>query len=297
MNLRHYAVFANNTVRCSCMNDSIFDLQKRPLFSIIIPTYNSGKTFIDCLSSLACQTLHDFEVIVQDCLSTDDTLLIASNFHRHNHSFAFKVFSEADMGVYDAMNKALHHARGMWIYILGSDDKLFEATTLESVSKYTNDDVDVIYGDVESPFFGGRYPGRLSPYNLFHKNICHQSIFIRSSIFDKFGCFDLDFKVAADWEHNMRWFLDHTIIVVYINQVIANFADCGLSSTTPDLYFDSQKHFLYVYHGRKTLPIHTKFSFVLKRLLFALRRRNVRDIFTALTLFPYILVPPSDLSR
>ena len=268
-----------------------------PLFSIIIPTYNSGKTIVECLNSVALQTLQDFEVIVQDCLSSDNTLLNISNFSSNHHSLSLRVFEEADLGVYDAMNKALVRARGLWIYFLGSDDKFFEPTTLESVSNSNDDNVDVIYGDVCSPYFGGRYDGRFSPYMLFKKNICHQSIFVRSFIFDKHGYFNLAFKVAADWEHNMRWFLDHTINVLYIDQVIASFADGGLSSTTADPYFDSQKPFLYVYHGRKVLSVRTKVGLFLIKLWASLKRRDFCDIFTAFKLSVFLLVLPTRLVR
>lgn len=268
-----------------------------PIFSIIIPTYNSERTILDCLKSVACQSLQSIEVIVQDGLSSDNTLNIISNFNRTNHSLLVRVFSEADLGVYDAMNKALPHANGMWIYFLGSDDKLFDSTTLQAVSNVINDKVDVIYGDVIKASFGGRWAGRCSSNFMLHQNICHQSIFIRSSTFIRLGYFDISFKVAADWEHNLRWFLDHTINVIYIDEVIAIFADGGLSSTNADFYFDSQKSFLYAYHGRKTLPVRTKVTLVLNRFLQAVRRRNLRDIWTSFKISVYLLVPPKNLAR
>jgi len=271
--------------------------QNPPLFSIIIPTHNSGKTILSCLDSVAGQTTNNFELIVQDCLSSDDTILRISNFCQDNPSLLIKIFEESDLGVYDAMNKALQHASGQWIYFLGSDDQLYEATTLESVSKSINHEVYVIYGDVYRPCLGSRYAGRFSPHRLFNQNICHQSIFIRRIVFDRFGYFNLAFKIAADWEHNMRWFLDHSIKVIYIDQIIATFADGGLSSTTADLYFDSQKPFLFVYHGRKTLAIRTKALLIFGKLLHGIRRRDFRDILTAFRLTMYLLIPPVKLLR
>ena len=278
------------------MNTNPSRNQNIPLFSIIIPTCNSAKTIFYCLDSVARQTLNDCEVIVQDCMSSDDTISIISNFSRKS-PLVLKIFEEADLGVYDAMNKALKHASGSWVYFLGSDDQLYETTTLESVSKSISKDVDVIYGDVYRPSLGGRYAGRFSSYKLLHQNICHQSIFIRNSAFERLGNFNLSFKIAADWEHNMRWFLDHSITVIYVNQVIATFADGGLSSETADSYFDSQKPFLYAFHGRKTLTIGTKTSLIFNKLLHSLRRRNLRDILTAFKVSVYLLIPPIKLVR
>lgn len=70
----------------------------------------------------------------------------------------------------------------------------------------------------------------------------------------------------------MCWFLDHTIKATYIDQVIAAFADGGLSSTHSDPYFDSLKPFLYVYHGRNTLPFNVKLSLTLENLVNAVTR-------------------------
>lgn len=274
-----------------------FKYNEKPLFSLIIPTYNSEKTITICLESVAKQTFDDFEVIIQDCLSSDDTIFNISSFSQKNPSITIKVFEEADLGVYDAMNKAFQHSRGSWVYFLGSDDQLYEATTLESVSKRIGDNVDVIYGDVYRPSLGGRYAGRFSPDILLHQNICHQSIFMRSSVFNKIGYFNLTFRIAADWEHNMRWFLDHSIGVIYIDQVIANFADGGLSSTTADFDFDSKKPFLYGYHGRKTLAIRTKFSLFFNTLFYAFRKRNLRDILATLKMSVFLLNPPIKLVR
>ena len=95
----------------------------------------------------------------------------------------------------------------------------------------------------------------------------------------------------------MRWFLDHTINVLYIDQVIASFADGGLSSTTADPYFDSQKPFLYIYHGRKVLSVRTKVGLFLIKLWASLKRRDFRDILTAFKLSGFLLVLPTRLVR
>ena len=278
------------------MNDPCKYL-KNMYISIVLAIKNGMPHLKNSIKGLENQSYKNFELIVQDCLSSDDTILLISNFSQDNPSLTIKIFEESDLGVYDAMNKALQHASGQWIYFLGSDDQLYEATTLESVSKSINHEVFVIYGDVYRPCFGSRYAGRFSSHKLFHQNICHQSIFIRRIVFDRFGYFNLAFKIAADWEHNMRWFLDHGTKVLYIDQIIATFADGGLSSTTADLYFDSQKPFLYVYHGRKSLAIRTKALLIFGKLLHGIRRRDFRDILTAFSLAIYLLIPPVKLLR
>src|ERR1700761_7508109 len=93
------------------------------LFSIIVPTYNSGATLRRCLESLAVQTFTDFEVLVMDGVSTDDTLRITEEMSSEFQG-RLRLTSEPDKGVYDAMNKGILGARGKWLLFLGSDDRL-----------------------------------------------------------------------------------------------------------------------------------------------------------------------------
>src|SRR5687767_5868627 len=102
-----------------------------PLISIIIPTYNSGQVIDSALASVASQSLSNYEVIVVDGLSTDETLQIAQKYL--DQGLKIIVVSEKDSGIYDAMNKGLKIATGRWIYFLGSDDTLFSQQTLERV--------------------------------------------------------------------------------------------------------------------------------------------------------------------
>lgn len=254
----------------------------KPLLSIIVPTHNSQNTILLCLNSIACQVFSDYEVIIQDGLSSDKTLQLIALFQSQRPSLKLSVYSELDHGVYDAMNKALDHSNGVWTYFLGSDDQLSDPMTLADVCKNMHADIDVIYGDVFSSFWNGRYDGPFTVEKLFSKNICHQSIFVRSSLFKKFGTFCLDFRLAADWEHNMRWFLDPSTRVLYIDRVIAIFSDGGLSSSCNDPYFDSSKTLLYLYHGRRIFSFKKMALQLFPKLLYSIRRRKLYELLQSL---------------
>ena len=77
-----------------------------PKLSIIIPTFNSGSHIERCLQSVGVQTFRDYEIILQDGASSDDTIRIASGFQDANPGMDLKISSEKDEGPYDAMNKA-----------------------------------------------------------------------------------------------------------------------------------------------------------------------------------------------
>ncbi len=104
-----------------------------PLVSIIIPTYNSAKTLSKCLDSLVNQTFQNFEVIILDGKSSDDTVSISL---RYTDIFKnIRLISERDKGIYHAMNKGIEMAKGEWLYFLGSDDYILENSTLEKFDR------------------------------------------------------------------------------------------------------------------------------------------------------------------
>lgn len=268
-----------------------------PLISVIIPTKDSAGTIGACLDSLASQTCVDFEVLVQDGLSADGTVDIVEAFRTRKPRLDMHVVQERDGGVYDAMNRALTRARGEYVLFLGSDDRLFDADTLLRVSRSLSTHDDVVYGDVVSPRFDGRYGGRFSIDRIKHSNICHQAIFVRRRVFDALGTFDLRFRVLADWEHAMRWFLAPHVRVRHIDEVIAHYADGGLSSCCLDPVFEREKRLLYVRHGRHCVPTWKKARIVAKEISAAIRRHDWPHLGRALASCPAVIARQLPISR
>jgi glycosyltransferase involved in cell wall biosynthesis len=266
-------------------------------FSIIIVTRDAGATIEACLESLAAQTCADFEVVIQDGLSTDDTLPIIEAFRGRHPRLAVRVWREKDAGVYDAMNRALDHARGEWVLFLGGDDRLFAADTLLVLSRELADDDDVVYGDVFSPRFNGRYAGRFSIDRILTGNICHQSILLRRRLFDRLGRFDLRFPLWADWEHNMRWFLSPDVRARYVDTVVAHYADGGLSSRGIDPVFAREKPLFYVRHGRHSVPYPVKRQIVRQELAEAYASRDLPRWFRAIRTWPAVLARVKPVAR
>ncbi len=219
---------------------------KPPLFTVVIPTFNSELQLNIALKSLENQSFKNFEVLIIDGESSDNTLEIANDYkNRIEH---LVIISERDNGIYDAMNKGIDKANGEWLYFMGSDDWLVDNDVLQKISICLKEDsVDVLYGNITSPRFGGIYDGVFTPKKLMTKNICHQAIFINKRVFKLIGNFNLKYKSHADWDHNIKWFLSPDISIKYIDLVIANYADGGYSSRNDDLVF---KEFL-----RKKFPL------------------------------------------
>lgn len=201
------------------------------MLSIVIPTFNSEGCIRVALTSVLSQSYVDWEVLVMDGGSVDSTIAVANSFHDDR----IRVFSEPDNGVYDAMNKGIDHAKGEWLYFLGSDDYLLNEHVLESV--FTHDsNADILYGDVESPHLRKEYSGEWHIHQIKY-NRCHQCIFYKKWLFDEFGKYELKYTVLADRAFNLKVFFNRSVKAQYLPVKIAHFSSGGLSSMTKDEVF------------------------------------------------------------
>lgn len=209
-----------------------------PLFSIIIPTFNAAITINAAIESILDQTLKNFEILIIDGLSQDNTIDLVNGFEDER----IRLYVEKDNGVYDAMNKGIAKARGEWIYFLGSDDSFYSDEVLDGIYKtIINSKANVIYGNViiiGSTTWakdGDVYDGPFSTEKILQKNICHQAIFYKKSLLDQIGNYNLKYTVCADWDYNLRaWAITN---FQFTNQIIAEFNVGGISSTKDDVDF------------------------------------------------------------
>ena len=209
-------------------------MDKLPKISIIIPTFNSELTLQTALSSIFSQEYKNLEIIVIDGNSSDNTKLILKN----NKGKISVVISEADSGVYDAMNKGAKLASGDWIYFLGSDDVMLDGS-LKKMAVSLKSQQTVYYGDVIFKHANVRYAGRVSTFRLMYTNYPHQAIFYPRSVFEGFS-FNLKYKILADYVLNIR--LTNVYSFEYIDLPIAVFNDRdGLSSTNVDVDFEKDR--------------------------------------------------------
>lgn len=191
--------------------------------SVITVAYNSQDTIEETILSVASQTHEDVEYIVVDGGSEDGTLAIID---KHRHKIA-KVISESDNGIYDAMNKGIGSATGEVIGFLNSDDVYENNQVLEQVAESLSlSGFDLCYADLV-------YVQRtdLNKVARFWKssdyiddllsqgwNPPHPTFYARRSLFQKYGCFDLKFKISADYELMIR-FLKSGVRCIYVPKV------------------------------------------------------------------------------
>jgi glycosyltransferase involved in cell wall biosynthesis len=247
--------------------------------SIITVCKNSQDTIERTIKSVVSQTCKDIEYLIIDGKSSDKTLGIV-NKYKNNIDI---IISKPDKGLYYAMNKGIERSSGDIIYFLNSGDLLFDKNTVLKIIKiFKSRKSDIVYGDVA--FYNPHNLNKLilrrqncvDRFFLGHGTISHQSIFTRRNLFEKFGKFDTQYKLAADYEWILRLFVKNRISSSYTNQTITKYLRGGLSSNSE---IDGLKERL------KILPLYYSFcEIVLNGLLvwfiYRLEKKIKRDWFS-----------------
>ena len=180
-----------------------------PLVSIVTPTLDRGATIARCLESVRGQSYPHVEHIVVDGGSTDETLSVLAE---HEGTYQLRWVSEADTGMYDAVNKGLGMARGSVVAYLNSDD-LFLPWTVESALGAFDDSTDLVFGDLLLLIDDGVsdrvtelrfYPDFNMPYYLYVGSVAQPTAFWRRSLVERIGQFDESFRLIADCDYWLR---------------------------------------------------------------------------------------------
>lgn len=212
--------------------------------SIIIPTYNSGAVIGRSLNSIVCQTFTDWEVLIMDGASSDNTVPVVQSFADDR----IRIYSEPDNGIYDAMNKGIQQSRGEWLYFLGSDDWLLNENVFAEVFSDDIESFDVVYGEAEYSHLSDDFRGEWGRQNMF-TNRCHQAIVYKKAFLEEVGGYNTDYKIYADFDLNLKWFLNKKYHNKYIGTAIAHFSAEGTSDGHTDLLFCKRQPLIYLTHG------------------------------------------------
>lgn len=203
--------------------------------SIITVAYNAATTISETLSSVKSQSYPDIEHIIIDGLSTDGTQEVIQN--SSNHIAAF--ISEKDLGIYDAMNKGIALATGEIIGILNADDIYFDNSIIENIVRiFREKDLDAIYGDVAyfHNFSSNKAVRRYSSKNFSPNKIAwgwmpaHPTLFLKRNVYENYGLYKTDYKIAGDFEFIARIFCDNKLHYHYIPETLVKMHLGGVST-------------------------------------------------------------------
>ena len=180
--------------------------EHKPLISIITITYNAEKELPATMKSVAMQSFKDFEHLIIDGASKDETIKTACEFGTEN----LIVKSEPDKGLYDAMNKGLREATGKYILFLNAGDAFHSPDTLEKYAEAAYLNPDIIYGDtvIVNEAREVLRPRHLAaPENLTFKSfsngmlVCHQAFMVKRELAPEY---DLSYRFSADYDWTVK---------------------------------------------------------------------------------------------
>ena len=235
-----------------------------PLFSIITVTWNAAAVIKPTLDSVQRQTSSDYEMLIIDGASTDETLDIV----RQASIASLRVFSEPDKGLYDAMNKGISRARGRYLIFLNAGDAFATPESLARIASKAQEGADVVYGqtqlvDTNRQVVGMRH--LTAPEHLDWKSfkngmlVCHQAFVPKRAICEHY---DLNYSFSADYDWCIRVLRKSSSCAYVGNEPIVSFlSDGGLTKENHKRSLKERYNIMCQYYGTvPTMLRHLKFA-------------------------------------
>lgn len=208
-------------------------------FSIVTACFNSKQTIRKTIESVLEQKFKDYEYIIIDGASKDGTIEIVKSFEGRFKG-RLKYISEPDKGIYDAFNKGIRMSSGKYIWIVNSDDYI-APDALQNLADFieSNDwgTLPVISGGLNFVSMTGNLISTNIPtgngleraYKNDYIGVPHPATLVPKEIYDKYGVFDIYYKIIgdADWFHRVYEAGER---FVFVDFVITNMSDGGISN-------------------------------------------------------------------
>ena len=275
--------------------------------SIITINYNNLLGLIKTVTSVLNQKSNDFEYIIIDGGSEDGSGDYIKSIDSSEKQFTFKYLSEADSGIYNAMNKGIKMAKGEYVHFLNSGDWLVDDEVVVNMLKELNVLIhkgtkpDVFVGNKISIRPNGKlFKGKtnnsiVSSYTFYRATIDHTSAYIRRSMFDTVGYYDEGLKIVSDWKWYMEAHIKYNAIFRFSDIYVSYFDTTGISSMNLKLDKEERRKVLeQVFHPSilcdydkyteaidqmeriKNYPIIYSMFYFVERVLFKLEKWNIK---------------------
>lgn len=202
------------------------------LVSVITINFNNKIGLNKTIESVLNQSFKNFEFIIIDGASTDGSVDIINQYKSHiNHCV-----SELDKGIYDAQNKGILLAKGQFCLFLNSGDTFSGENVLEQFANEPFlENFNLFYGQSNLINENGKIeilspPANISQQFWYRNTLNHQAVFFKKSLFDTLGLFDLNLKLAADFEFLLRAYSFEKQSFKALNFIVCNYDNTGISA-------------------------------------------------------------------
>jgi glycosyltransferase len=201
--------------------------------SIITICFNNEADIRPTLESVVNQTYPDIEYIIVDGASKDKTLEIVNEYKDK----IAKIISEPDRGLYDAINKGIKSATGEVVGLIHAGDRLYDNEVIAKIVRYfSKTDTDAIYAH-SKVLNAANEVIRVNQSPQFKKSLfrqgwfpSHQSFYAKRELFEKYGYYNLKYRIAADYELLLRFLYFNRVKVSLLDEFIVKFSVGGTST-------------------------------------------------------------------
>lgn len=228
-------------------------------YSIITVNYNNCDGLRRTIKSVISQTFKDFEFIIIDGGSTDDSVNTIIEYEKYVTYW----ISEKDNGVYNAMNKGIRAAKGEYINFMNSGDTFYSLDVLTKVAHETsNEDIlvgkDYHYDTTNRRGFASILPTRISMVTFYMETLPHQGAFIKRALFEN-SPYDESFCICADWAFYINKIVIGNCRLKLIPIIVSQREPGGMSNMLIQKQKEEREKYLHqllpngVYHDYETL--------------------------------------------
>lgn len=203
--------------------------------TIITVCFNAENCIKKTFDSLLSQTFSDYEYLIIDGASKDNTLSIIDEYKSLfiNKGVKFRVISEPDKGIYDAMNKGIKYATGEWIEFFNAGTDYTDKDVLSKVMNVLNEtNAEIVHGDFIRVPFGGRVNRYVDTSDMStlkkYMNLSHESCFFKRKMHKKYP-YNTRIDIVADYNSVLKMYLDGRTFIHFPFTII-NFYEDGFSS-------------------------------------------------------------------
>ncbi len=205
--------------------------------SIITVTKNAEHTIVDCLKSVNNQAYTNLEHIIVDGDSSDNTVKIIEDFNKLKD---YKIISEKDLGIYDAINKGIALSTGDIIGLLHADDFFYSNSIVQQiVSGFGQFNTDILFAkvayvdrnniDTVKRIYSSAH---FKPWVFrFGFAPAHPTFYAKKELFERYGVYRIDLKIAGDFDLMLRFIYKYKVPFTYINECWVKMRLGGISTS------------------------------------------------------------------
>ncbi len=220
------------------------------MFSILVVALNAGDKLLQTVQSILEQTYTDYEVVVKDGGSTDDSLERLERYLEQTPcSKQVRIVRRSDKSIYEGMNQATREAAGEYYYFLNCGDLFVDENVLAKVTEKITVAKDkqsktlIFYGDILDALRGQVVASnpKIDAFACYRNVPCHQACIYHYSLFEERG-YEPKYRVRADYEHFLWSYFKKDACPEYIGVVLASYEGGGFSETKENRLRSKEEH-------------------------------------------------------